>query len=132
MQPGGGAAIEATSPDDLSWLFLERANAGNADAVSALYTADALLLDPRGRRIFGIEKIRSFYQELFVRRPRFNGSPQPAIRVGDVALTSTRFLTPFPGAEGRGALVDSATAEVAVRQPDGGWLWIIDNPNVLR
>jgi hypothetical protein len=36
----------------------------------------------------------------------------------DLALTSTRFT-------------GGVTAEVARRQPDGTWLWVIDQPNVL-
>lgn len=28
-------------------------------------------------------------------------------------------------------LVQVATAEVAYRQPDGSWRWIVDQPNVL-
>ncbi len=43
----------------------------------------------------------------------------PALCHGDLALTSTRLAG------------GSATAEVARRQPDGSWLWIIDQPNVL-
>jgi hypothetical protein len=42
----------------------------------------------------------------------------PALRVGDLALTSTR----SPG---------GAAAEVARRQSDGSWLWLADQPNML-
>jgi hypothetical protein len=41
------------------------------------------------------------------------------IRNGDLALTSTRL--PAGG----------ATVEVARRQPDGSWRWVIDQPAVL-
>jgi len=51
-------------------------------------------------------------------RPTVTGESQPALRFGDLALTSTR----FPG---------GATAEVARRQPDGSWLWVIDQPRVV-
>jgi hypothetical protein len=44
---------------------------------------------------------------------------QPAIRNGDLALTSTR----LPGG--------GATVEIARRQPDGSWRWVIDQPAVL-
>jgi len=43
----------------------------------------------------------------------------PVIRHGDLALTSTR----LPGG--------GATAEVARRQPDGSWRWVIDQPALL-
>jgi len=42
-----------------------------------------------------------------------------AIVNGDIALTSTRL--PSGG----------ATTEIARRQPDGSWRWVIDQPSVL-
>ncbi len=42
---------------------------------------------------------------------------RPALRRGDLALTSTRFS-------------GGATAEIARRQSDGTWLWVADQPNV--
>lgn len=50
--------------------------------------------------------------------PKLSGESQPALRSGDLALTSTRF-------DG------GATAEVARRQPDGTWLWVIDQPRIF-
>ena len=42
----------------------------------------------------------------------------PAIRNGDIAITST-------------TRAGNATVEVARRQHDGTWLWMIDQPSVL-
>jgi hypothetical protein len=64
--------------------------------------------------------IRRFYAQRLEERPKFEpGEQLPAPTRCDLALTSTRFV-------GGGA-----TAEVARRQPDGTWLWIIDRPNVI-
>jgi DNA-binding FadR family transcriptional regulator len=41
-----------------------------------------------------------------------------SLRNGDIAVTST-------------TRAGNATVEVARRQPDGTWLWMIDQPNVL-
>jgi hypothetical protein len=49
---------------------------------------------------------------------RLTGEIRPAIRNGDIAITST-------------VRVGNATVEVARRQPDGTWLWVIDQPSVL-
>ena len=68
----------------------------------------------------GTEEIRRVYQELLAGRPRFEpGEQREAMVNGDLALTSTCLV-------GGGA-----TAEVARRQPDGTWLWAIDQPAVL-
>jgi hypothetical protein len=53
-------------------------------------------------------------------KPTFSAEGQrPSIIVGDIALTSAR-LGP-----------DTVTAEIARRQMDDTWLWVIDQPNIL-
>jgi ketosteroid isomerase-like protein len=113
------AAQRALQPEDLDRLFLERANTGDVDGVVALYEPGAVLTLAPGRLAVGTEAIRLFYTELLASPPRFTGVIRPALRNGDIAITSTT----RPG---------NATVEVARRQPDGTWLWMIDQPNVLE
>jgi ketosteroid isomerase-like protein len=68
-------------PEDLSDLFLQRANAGDVEAVVALYEPDAVLAFPQGRLAVGHEQIRAVYAE-------FRQRPQPDNRRGP-ALTQT-------------------------------------------
>jgi ketosteroid isomerase-like protein len=110
----------AARPEDLSRLFVERANAGDVDGLVALYEPDAVLAFPPGQVTTGSHAIRQAYERLLADRPRFTaGEQRPALRHGDLALTSTRLV-------GGGA-----TVEVARRQPGGTWRWVIDQPNVL-
>ena len=110
----------ARQPEDLGRFFLERANAGDVEGLVALYEPGAVLAFPAGRLTAGHEEIRKVYAELLADKPSFSSAGQsPAIRNGDLALTSTR----LPGG--------GATVEVARRQPDGSWRWVIDQPAVL-
>jgi ketosteroid isomerase-like protein len=107
-------------PEDLGEFFLERANAGDVEGVVALYEHMAVLSSASGQLATGHQQIRQVYAELLATRPVFSSPGQsPAIIQGDLALTSTR----LPGG--------GATAEVARRQPDGSWRWVIDQPAVL-
>jgi ketosteroid isomerase-like protein len=117
--PDDAARRGAAEPEDLDRLFLERANAGDVDGVVALYESGAVLALADGGRAVGSEAIRDRYRQLLAAPPRFTGEVRPAVRVGDLALTSTRFS-------------GGATAEIARRQADGSWLWVADQPNVLR
>jgi ketosteroid isomerase-like protein len=104
-------------PEDLGRYFLERANAGDVEGLVALYEPGAVLASPSGRLSTGHDEIRRVYAELLADRPSFSSAgQQPVIRNGDLALTSTR----LPGG--------GATVEVARRQPDGSWRWVIDQP----
>ena len=113
------AADRAQDPEELGRLFLQRANAGDIDGVVALYEPEAVLASPAGGVAVGTEAIRRAYQQLLAGRPRVAGDVGPALRCGDLALTSTRFQ-------------GGATAEIARRQPDGTWLWAVDQPSVIR
>jgi ketosteroid isomerase-like protein len=112
--------VKAAEPEDLARMFVERANAGDVEGLVALYEPDAMLAVGDGGRVQGAAAIRAFYRRLLADRPTFTpADQQPALRNADLALTSTR-------------LVDGgATAEVARRQPDGSWLWILDQPTVV-
>jgi hypothetical protein len=108
----------AEQPDDLARFFVERANAGDAEGLAALYEANAVLAFPPGRLTVGREAILAEYGRLLATRPQFApGQSAPTLRNGDLALTATRLAN------------GDVTAEVARRQPDGTWLWIIDRPS---
>ena len=88
--------------------------------MAALYEPDAVLVTPDGPAR-GTHAIREFWAKVVAGGARFAlDEQQPAICSGDLALTSVRH------ADGR------TTAEVARRQADGSWLWVIDQPMVAK
>lgn len=112
----------ANRPEDLTRLFVERVNAGDAQGLAELYEADAVLGFPPGQQTVGRDAIRSVYEQLVARAPRFEiEEPLPTLLFGDLALTSTR------SADDTGGRV-----QIARRQPDGTWLRIIDRPEMPR
>jgi ketosteroid isomerase-like protein len=109
---------QAEQPEDLARFFVERANAGDAEGLVALYEPDAVLAFPTGRITVGQAAIRAEYERLLATRPQFApGQQLPTLRNGDLALTATRLVN------------GDVTAEVARCQSDGSWLWIIDRPS---
>ncbi len=109
---------QAASPEDLTRLFVERANAGDADGLAALYEPDAVLAYPPGRTTGGRDGIRAVYEQMLSRDLTFLPErPLPTMTNGDLALTATHRR------DGAGIRV-----QVARRQPDGSWLRVIDLP----
>jgi uncharacterized protein (TIGR02246 family) len=109
----------AATPEDLTRLFVDRANAGDAEGLAELYAPDAVLAFPPGAVTVGREAIRAVCERMLDHAPRpfQQEEPLPTVRYGDLALTSTR---PADGTGGR--------VQIARRQPDGTWLRIIDRP----
>ena len=105
----------AHDPQDLERLLVSRQRAGNIDGMMALYEPDAVIDCGDGRFLNGTEAIRAFFAELVAAGRKFEvGEQRPAIVSGDLALTSTRLPD------------GSVTAEVARRQGDGNWRWVVD------
>ncbi len=113
------AISRANEPEELARLFLEQANQGNVEGLVALYEPDAVLALPDGRTAVGSDEIRKFYAALLSARPHFEpGTQRTALRSGDLALTSSQLTT------------GAVTAEIAHRQADGTWLWVVDQPAI--
>lgn len=110
----------AMEPNDLGRFFVERANAGDLDGLAMLYEPDGVMALPGGGRATGRPAIRAELERLLAGVTRLEpGEQQPALTDGDLAITSTRLAS------------GGVTTEVARRQPDGSWLWVLDQPNIL-
>ena len=85
------------------------------DGIAAFFEPLAVVDSGEGRLTLGREAIWAFFAEITATGRKFeSGKQSPAIINGDLALTSTRLPD------------GSVTAEVARRQADGTWLWVID------
>ncbi|MFD2348537.1 YybH family protein [Nonomuraea ferruginea] len=112
---------KAMRPEDITRLFAERSNAGDAAGVADLYEEDAVLAYPPGSQTVGREAIRELWSKVLAGRPRFSPEePLPTLISGDIALTST------PPKDGSGA-----RAQVVRRQADGSWLRVLDQPEFV-
>jgi len=112
---------KAMRPEDITRLFVERSNAGDADGVAALYEDNAVLAYPPGSQTVGREAIRVLWEKVLAGRPRFEPEePLPTLVSGGIALTST------PPKDGAGA-----RAQVVRRQSDGSWLRLLDQPEFV-
>ncbi|WP_245437807.1 hypothetical protein [Mesorhizobium sp. WSM4311] len=113
------AGEPAYDPQQLEPMLVARQHAGDIDGMVALSEADAVIDCGDGRSLRSHEAIRDYYAEIVASGRKFAvGGQRPALICGDLALTSTRL------ADG------DVTSEVARRQADGSWLWVIDRYSV--
>jgi ketosteroid isomerase-like protein len=112
---------KAMKPEDITRLFVEHSNAGDADGVAALYEENAVMAYPPGSQTVGRAAIRDLWASVLEHRPHFEPEePLPTLVSGDIALTST------PPNDNAGA-----RAQVVRRQPDGSWLRLLDYPEFI-
>ncbi|KAA0023243.1 YybH family protein [Antrihabitans cavernicola] len=110
----------ARTPEDLTRLFVERANANDAAGIAALYEEQAVMAYPTGSQTVGRAAIQELWSQIVTKMPPIEPEPPlPTLISGDIALTATA------AKDGTGA-----RAQVARRQRDGSWLRLLDQPEI--
>jgi ketosteroid isomerase-like protein len=109
-------------------LFEQGFNAGDIDALMALYEPESALIPQPGTVVEGPAAIRESLVWFLDRRGRITLDTKLVVRVGDLAFLANRWsLTGGTMPDGSPAELGATTAEVARRQHDGTWLYVIDN-----
>lgn len=121
----------AVQPEDLNQLFTDRANAGDVDGLVALYEPDATVVFPPGPPVSGTHAIRQAFAQVLADHPTIRMERRPTVRTVDLALTSVQWTMTLTGPDRRPMILSGVSVEVTRQQPDGTWLRIIDQPNVL-
>ena len=120
--------MPAGEPEHLHTLFEQSFNDGDIEALMALYEPDAALIPQPGVTVEGTDAIRESLRWFLDRNGRIALDTKLVIRVGDLAYLANHWsLTGGTMPDGSPAELGATTAEVARRQDDGTWLYVIDN-----
>jgi ketosteroid isomerase-like protein len=123
---GAGARRHAETPEQVATLFVEYLETGDLDGLVSLYEPGAHFDPAPGTHLVGTAAIRKALQQLIDSGARLKPEPRATRRVDDLALVSnTATLTE---ATPDGNPVISMTTEILRRQPDGGWVHVVDDP----
>jgi ketosteroid isomerase-like protein len=98
-------------------------NEGDVDGLVALYEPDARMLRDDGTVAEGQAAIRDIWAGLVALGGQISMTTRYAVESGDTALLSNTWTF-----EVQGQSFSDTAAEVARRQADGTWLYLIDNP----
>jgi enoyl-CoA hydratase len=120
--------MSVSDPAELPQLFAERASAGDIEGLMALYEDTATLVGPGGVAVAGKQAIRERLEQLLAMTPRITPTHSRTMVAGDIALMSGDWQLRLGPGEGGEASFESSSTEVARRQHDGSWLYVIDDP----
>jgi ketosteroid isomerase-like protein len=99
-------------------------NSGDVDALVALYEPDAGLVRDDGSVASGLDEIRAEWSALIALGGQVTLVTRHAVEVGDLCLLSNDWTFRIDGE----VAASARTSEVARRQPDGSWRYVIDAP----
>ena len=121
--------MAARSPEDIDRLFAERMAAGDVDAVVALYEPAGALVALDGLVTTGPAAIREALARLAAMRPQMTMNLVRVVRTADdLAVVYNDWRLSAVDAKGRPVTMQGRAIEVSRRQPDGSWLFVLDDP----
>jgi uncharacterized protein (TIGR02246 family) len=117
------------SPEQLHSSFQDAFNRHDLDSIVALYEPDAVLAG-FDRPVQGTDAIREAYRGFFAMHPTIDLRTLGVNRAGDLAMLHGRWIMHGTGPDGSQIRREGRNTETARLQPDGRWLFVIDNPSV--
>jgi uncharacterized protein (TIGR02246 family) len=120
--------MSARNPEDLDTLFARELNAGNLDGLAALYEANATFTVEPGKVVAGTSAIREALAGFLSLKPKIAMTTRILGNTGDVAMMTSAWQLTGTGPDGAALDLKGESAEIARRQPDGSWKFIIDSP----
>ena len=119
--------MPAMNPVELDQLFSEAMNSKNLEAALALYEPNASLTPEPGQEVQGKEAIRLALEGFLAMDPSISLKTKTLAQTTDIALCTASWNLAGTGPDGP-VEMSGHSVEVARKQPDGSWLFIIDNP----
>ncbi|TMH57768.1 MAG: SgcJ/EcaC family oxidoreductase [Betaproteobacteria bacterium] len=120
--------MPAHTPEEIDSLFAQALNAGNVDALVALYEPQASLMPSPGTLVAGTAAIREALAAFVAGKPAMQIAPRLVSQSGDLAVVTAKWQLAMTGQDGKPAQMQGQSVEVVRRQSDGRWLFVIDLP----
>jgi ketosteroid isomerase-like protein len=114
--------MPAKSPEEICRLFQQYMAEGDIDSVLSVYDREAVFLNQAGEVKQGRDGLRQELAPLAAMKALFDFTIKQVIQSGDNALMHTEWQVSAPQPMSVYAI------EVARRQPDGTWRWLIGDP----
>ena len=114
--------MPAKSPEDICSLFQQSMAEGDIEGLLSLYDREAVIMDKSGEVKKGEEGLRQNLAPFAAVKARFDFAIKEIIQTGDIALMHTKWNVSGP------QTMTVYAIEVARRQLDGTWRWLIGDP----
>jgi uncharacterized protein (TIGR02246 family) len=123
--------VIARTPEDVDRLFGERVNAGDLDGLVELYEADATLVTADAGTLVGRDAIRSYFTMMVAIKMRIDMGSCRVVPMGaDLALVHHDWHATMTMTDGQELPLSGKATEIVRRQPDGRWLFLLDDPDM--
>jgi ketosteroid isomerase-like protein len=118
--------MPAKRPEEICELFKQYMAAGDIESLLNIYDPELVFLNQSRELRRGKKEFRQELAPLVEAKAQFDFSIKQVIVAGDIALMHTEWKVTSPKP------MRSYAIEVARRQPDGTWAWLIGDPFTVK
>ena len=120
--------MSATKPEEVDALFEKGINAGDVEAVVALYEPEGSLVVAPGQVLTGTDAIRAGIAGFIAAKANLKLEVKNVVAGGDVAMVYNDWSGTMVGPDGAKVEMNGMAIEIVRRQADGSWRFVIDDP----
>lgn len=126
----GNVTMSANTPAELLSLLNESINAGDLQAIVACYDPEAVFVLPedQGGEARGREAIGAAYVQFLATKPTLTLNATVIVEARGVAIVLGDWTLEGTGPDANSASMSGKFRDIVRQQPDGTWLYLIDNP----
>lgn len=108
--------------------FFHAFNKANIEGIMAVYEPGALMVTRPGQVAEGQTALRDVFKGYLATKPTLTPEKYKIVTNGDLALLVIQWTLKGTGQDGKPLQSAGTSSDVMRRQPDGRWLFVIDNP----
>ncbi len=120
--------MPANTPEELQQQIVAAITGGDINTAVTLYERDAALVPEPGTVATGTEAIRGALEQFMATEPQGSIETTSVLYSGDLALIQGKWKYVLSGPDGNPLEMSGTSAEVARRQADGTWKYVLDDP----
>ena len=115
-------------PVALDREFERLLNAHDLDGLMTLYETEAALMPMPGSVVVGASAVRAALAGFIAAKPTIRTAGRLVAQTGDLALLANDWTLDVDGPDGKRTTMKGSAIEIARRQSDGRWLFVMDMP----
>jgi len=116
------------TPEEVLNSVTEGINAGDLDSLVTLYEPHACFASQPGQPAKNPDGIRESLRGFIDMNGKLDLKVKKVLKASDLALVTTEWSFNGTGSNGKRVDMTAKSADVLRQQPDGTWLFVIDNP----
>ncbi|MHC8949894.1 YybH family protein [Sphingobacterium hungaricum] len=116
------------SPEQMNEFFADAYNSGDVNRLNMLFESNAKIVRYDGTIVSGVELINEEHLNLLNFGGKMTSVNKYCVELENIALLRADWKIETKNDKSEDIVIEGSSSEIARKQSDGTWLYIVDNP----